>query len=539
MMRREPKPAARLAARHRLGEGAAPEALGRDRVVERAQPHRLVGRAPLRLRVEVHHAAGQREALHREAARLDRHGARRLARHAAAVHQPDPPRHFSGLGLEVHAGQRGELGAVGEEGQVLRRRGCPPRSARPWSRPRTPGPCPPAAAPPAPRAPAARRPGTTAMRRDAGRRERTAAALGDASRRFYAWAAARGNRAPCPPPRGEGARGLSGRCWRRNCSISATRSPAGGSSSLISATSDGSIASAGAGGSSSSSPLLRSSLRTYSAIFAFCATIEARFCSNCSAASREVGEVRLGVQQGQHAPDEGQGRPRILDAGDVVRHVRPQAGRRHARLAAEGVEHAHDAGRALVARRPEAQARGQLGIVGAARQPDGPGVGHLGEQRAQGEDQRGPGAPGQLEHRRAVGAPLEMRLDGDPDDDVALELGGLGEGELGGRPDDLALGPGAGLEAHVGAGEAEVVKLFRVDAGERPRRPELAQVAGGGGGGLGRVVPARERHDDDGPAQLPRLLVERQVLAHRRRSLLWSMPEPPGARKRKSRRNES
>src|SRR5713101_7246520 len=96
-----------------------------------------------------------------------------------------------------------------------------------------------------------------------------------------------------------------------------------------------------------------------------------------------------------------------------------------------------------------------------------------------------------------------MRLDGDAHHDVPLQLRGLGEGELGGRPDDLALGPGAGLEAYVGPGEAEVVKIFRVDAGERPRRPDLAQVAGGGGGGLGRVVPARERHDDDGPAQLP------------------------------------
>jgi hypothetical protein len=109
-----------------------------------------------------------------------------------------------------------------------------------------------------------------------------------------------------------------------------------------------------------------------------------------------------------------------------------------------------------------------------------------------------------------------MGLDGDADDDVALELGRLGQGELGGGPDDLTLGSRAGLEAHVRPREAEVVKIFRVDAREGAGGPQLAQVPGGGAGGLGRVVPAGERHDDDGPAELPRLLVERQILAHLR-----------------------
>ena len=197
-------------------------------------------------------------------ARLDRDGARGLARHAAAVHEADPPRELPGLGLEVHAGQRGELGAVGEEGQVLRPQAAFDVLRAPWSRPRRPAPCRPGAARAAPRAPAARRPATEEDEQRARPRRRRGA-----SRRSLRAGARRRPREPsAPQPCPLHSRGVSAclgvlrRCWRRNCSISATRSPEGGSSSLISATSDGSIASAGAGASSSSSQLLRSSRRT-------------------------------------------------------------------------------------------------------------------------------------------------------------------------------------------------------------------------------------------------------------------------------------
>jgi hypothetical protein len=59
-----------------------------------------------------------------------------------------------------------------------------------------------------------------------------------------------------------------------------------------------------------------------------------------------------------------------------------------------------------------------------------------------------------------------MRLDRDPDDDVAGEIGPLGDRELGGRPGDLPLGLGAWFEADIRPGQAEVVELLGVDLSE-------------------------------------------------------------------------
>ena len=212
MMRREPKPAARLAARDRLGEGAAPEALGRDGVVEGAHPDRLVGRAPLRLRVEVHHAAGEREALHREAAPPSRSG-------PSALRGAPPPSTARPARAASRAWSRGRRRPARRTRRRRGRRpgaarpGCPRRSARPWSRPRTPAPCRPAAARPAPPAPAARRRGR--RRRAGARAARTAEqrrSIGTILRLGRAGALGTDDRTPHPAlsPEGRGRSGVFG-----------------------------------------------------------------------------------------------------------------------------------------------------------------------------------------------------------------------------------------------------------------------------------------------------------------------------------------
>src|SRR3990170_3085072 len=75
----------------------------------------------------------------------------------------------------------------------------------------------------------------------------------------------------------------------------------------------------------------------------------------------EVAEVERGAEEGQHALEEGPRRLRVLDARDVVRHVRPQARGREAPLARDRGEDADDARRPLVPRRAQAEAGGGLG----------------------------------------------------------------------------------------------------------------------------------------------------------------------------------
>jgi hypothetical protein len=106
-----------------------------------------------------------------------------------------------------------------------------------------------------------------------------------------------------------------------------------------------------------------------------------------------------------------------------------------------------------------------------------------------------------------------MRLDGHAHDHVAIEIRGLGQGELGGGPDDLTLGLGARLEADIGARKPEVVELLGIDARDGARWPDLREIAGRGRGGLGGVVPAGESHDDERAPQALGLLEERQMVA--------------------------
>ena len=126
---------------------------------------------------------------------------------------------------------------------------------------------------------------------------------------------------------------------------------------------------------------------------------------------------------------------------------------------------------------------------------------HLGQQRPERQDQSDLTAPGEIEHQIAVGLPAQMRLDGDPHDDVARQIRSLGDREFGGRPGDLTLRVGARLEADIGPGEAEVIELLGVDLGELLGVKRGAQIPHRGRRRLGCVVPAAERHDQDRPTQ--------------------------------------
>ena len=184
-----------------------------------------------------------------------------------------------------------------------------------------------------------------------------------------------------------------------------------------------------------------------------------------------------------------------------MRHVRPQASREHPLVAADRVEHPHDSGGPLVAGGPAAEQRGELRIGGAADETDRPRVGDLGQERPQREHDGGLAASRQGEHGRAVGLPAQVRLRGHPDDDVTRELGGLRDGEFGGRPDDFALALRSFLEAHLGPREPEMVELLGIDLGELLGVEAGAQIARGRGGSLGRIVPAAEGHDEHRPSQ--------------------------------------
>src|SRR4029453_10083547 len=102
----------------------------------------------------------------------------------------------------------------------------------------------------------------------------------------------------------------------------------------------------------------------------------------------------------------------------------------------------------------------------------------------------------------------------DAHDDVAVERVRLGEGELRDRPDHLALGLRARLEADVRTREAEGVELLGIDAREGTRRPHLSEVARRAGGRLGGVVPAGEGHDENGPAEAGGIFVDGQGVRH-------------------------
>ena len=140
-------------------------------------------------------------------------------------------------------------------------------------------------------------------------------------------------------------------------------------------------------------------------------------------------------------------------------------------------------------------------VTGAARGQGEQEARLFRQEGAEGQHQAHLAATGELEHGPAVRLPAQVRLGRDPDDQVAVEVARAGDGELHGRPHDLALGLRAGPEPDVGTGLAEVVEGLGVDLGELLGAEGRRQVAGRRRRRLGGVVPAAERGDEDRPTQ--------------------------------------
>jgi hypothetical protein len=136
-------------------------------------------------------------------------------------------------------------------------------------------------------------------------------------------------------------------------------------------------------------------------------------------------------------------------------------------------------------------------------------VGHVGEEGAERDDHLDLELFGDADDLGTERAPLQLRLDAEEHHGVALGAGQGRRHHLVGRPGDLA--GDAVHQAHLRAGRREVVEVLGVERGERAPAPALGEVAGGGRGCVGGVVPALERGHEHGPAQRGVVLPEHVV----------------------------
>ena len=90
------------------------------------------------------------------------------------------------------------------------------------------------------------------------------------------------------------------------------------------------------------------------------------------------------------------------------------------------MEDADDAGGALVGGAAEAEPADQLGVGGGARHPDRAGVGHVGQQGAQDDDQLDVKVVGHADDLLGERAPLELGLVAEQHDHVAGRAGQRG-----------------------------------------------------------------------------------------------------------------
>ena len=131
------------------------------------------------------------------------------------------------------------------------------------------------------------------------------------------------------------------------------------------------------------------------------------------------------------------------------------------------MDDAEDARRALVARRADVESAQSLqqGVVGGeADERHGTRVRRIGEQGAEGEDHADAALARDVHDLAGEGAPFQLGLRADEDDDVPLEgrVGVVEEGVAG--PGEIALVVGADGDGRAGAGE--VVELLGLDVGE-------------------------------------------------------------------------
>ena len=140
------------------------------------------------------------------------------------------------------------------------------------------------------------------------------------------------------------------------------------------------------------------------------------------------------------------------------------------------------------------EGRCHLRIVRRAEHRRRAGVGDVGEERAERDDQAGVHSSGDVEDLLAERPPAKLRLD-PPQHDDRRRPRRLGEEELVLGPQD-ATGPVV-VELHHRPHRSEVVELLGVDVDECDGPPRLAEATHRLRGGLAGIVPPLERGDDD------------------------------------------
>ena len=200
---------------------------------------------------------------------------------------------------------------------------------------------------------------------------------------------------------------------RRNCSTSATSSSGSRVAGSMSSTS---VSPVGSSSSSSTSDSRRLTYSTRSSSSAIRAATRASY----SAAPLAKTSTGAGLPISRHARST-RARAAFGDGicGGVLRHRGPQRRRRDAGGRHGVVEHADDAGGALVARALQVVAVDQLGV---ARRPDDlhrPAVRHVGEQGAHADGQAGPGFLGEADELAAEQLPAQRRLGAEHEQHVA------------------------------------------------------------------------------------------------------------------------
>ena len=120
-------------------------------------------------------------------------------------------------------------------------------------------------------------------------------------------------------------------------------------------------------------------------------------------------------------------------------------------------------------------------------------VRHVGQQRAQREDELHAERLRQIGDDRGEGAPAHRGLRAAEEHQIAGRARNPRDEDLDRGPDDLAGLPGD--EPHLGTHALEVVELLGIDLGEARRPERAAQEGQRRGGGVARVVPAGESAD--------------------------------------------
>jgi hypothetical protein len=131
-------------------------------------------------------------------------------------------------------------------------------------------------------------------------------------------------------------------------------------------------------------------------------------------------------------------------------------------------------------------------------------VGRVGEQCAEGDDERAAQLVARGQQLGAELPPPHVGLDPTDQDHVAVQVRRGRDGDLAARPGDPA--EPVGVRTDNGPVDLEVVELLGVDRPDDPRLPHVHEVVDHSGRCLRGVVPALEGRDHHRVHQVRRLL---------------------------------